>query len=56
MAKPIEVSMSHAETLSLALYELKRLINANAPIGLNDEQKASTLRDIEQLDKLIKIT
>lgn len=61
MSNNIEVSMTHAETLSLALYELKMMIEAQqhetlySPVRLTGGQIRSTLRDIEELDKMIKI-
>lgn len=60
MAK-IEVSMTHAETLAMALHELKMMIEAQQfetlynPVRLSADQTRSTLRDIEELDKMIKI-
>lgn len=57
----IEVSMAQAETIALALYELKLMIEAQqdetlyTPVRLTGSQLRSTLKDIEELDKMIKI-
>lgn len=57
----IEVSQTHAETLALALYELKMMIEAQQGeyayqlSRLTPDQTRGTLRDIEELDKMINI-
>lgn len=57
----IEVSMAQAETIALALYELKLMIEAQqhetlyTPVRLTGSQLRSTLKDIDELDKMIKI-
>ena len=62
MANIIDVSQTHAETLALALYELKMMIKAKQGgydyqlSGLTPDQLISTLKDIQELDKMIKIT
>lgn len=56
----IELSESQAETLSLALYELKLMIESQqyetsyTPVRLAGGQLRPALKDIDELQKMVK--